>query len=162
MDSIYLTSLNTLLKLTSGSLKKTIRCIDGLISTNHPDRNIKNIFEIDWNIANETSKNESIAKLGTFIADIFKAKKKESNVPSVCLECTLLERPIFVDVVSKNEIIPVTKLKKLAKAILTYRKKVLFNHHRYYYLLFHFILLCRINKRRLSNCYYYYKSIMKV
>jgi subtilisin family serine protease len=102
MNHLDLVNLRALMELTSGRPEIMVGLIDGPVVINHPDLAGENIREIPGKLSGTCAQASSTACMhGTFVAGILCAKRN-SSAPAICPNCTLLVRPIFAEMVSKN------------------------------------------------------------
>ncbi|HKO99572.1 MAG TPA: S8 family serine peptidase [Pyrinomonadaceae bacterium] len=106
------------MKLSSGRAETTIALIDGPVATDHQDLSGTNIREIPGRLGGTCARANSIACMhGTFVAGILSARRT-SCAPSIAPDCTLLVRPIFAEIASRNRDMPSATPDELATAII--------------------------------------------
>ena len=113
LDSLGLVKLDNLIKLTSGIPEIKLGLIDGPVAVEHPDLVNTNIHEILSNSVACTRAKSEACSHGTFVIGIL-GGKRDSAVPSICPDCTILVRPIFSENTEPANASP----KELAQSIL--------------------------------------------
>jgi subtilisin family serine protease len=104
LDPLQLTRLNILTAISNGSQEVAIGLIDGPIDTDHPALQNVNIRTIGRSSAGTCKRNDSLACIhGTSIAGILCAERG-LNAPSICPNCKIVLKPIFVEPSSSNRI----------------------------------------------------------
>lgn len=117
-NALELVNLPRLMTLSRGHAATTIALIDGPVATNHTDLSNTTVREIPGRLTGTCSRADSIAcRHGTFVAGILSARTG-SEAPSICPDCTLLVRPIFVESASGNQHMPNATPDELATAII--------------------------------------------
>ncbi len=85
---------------------------------NHPELANQHTREISGDGGGTYTQANSIACLHrTFVAGILSVKRR-SFAPAICLNCTLLIRPVFMEAAAGNMQIPSATPQKLAAAII--------------------------------------------
>jgi hypothetical protein len=96
LKSLGLIKLNKLIELSSGIPEIKLGLIDGPIAVEHPDLVNSNICEIQSNSAACTKTRSEACTHGTFVIGML-SSKRDSAAPSICPNCTILVRPIFLE-----------------------------------------------------------------
>jgi subtilisin family serine protease len=120
MEPLDLVKLTPLMQLTDGDPKIVVGMVDGPIVTNHPDLADEKIQLVSGKRSSDDCDQVSSTACmhGTFSAGILSAKR-ESPAPAICPGCTLLVRPIFVDVTQfGNGAMPSATPEELAAGII--------------------------------------------
>jgi subtilisin family serine protease len=118
MSSTDVVNLTPLMQRGTGSAQVIIGLIDGPVALSHVDLRGRNIREAPGpRGAVCTLASSTACRHGTFVAGILMAARG-SSAPAICPGCTLLIRPIFAEVSSRNEDMPTATPEELAVAIL--------------------------------------------
>jgi subtilisin family serine protease len=118
MGPLDLVKLTPLMERTHGRPEIVIGLVDGPVAMNYPDLTGENIREIPGRLAGTCARASSAAcQHGTFVAGILCAKRG-SIAPAICPACTLLLRPIFAGMATRNREIPSATPEELARAII--------------------------------------------
>ncbi|MFA4901864.1 MAG: S8 family serine peptidase [Desulfobaccales bacterium] len=118
MTPFDLVNLPPLIALTSGRPEVMIGLIDGPVALDHPDLPRENLKEVSGPHQSKCAENGSAACLhGTYIAGIL-CGKRDSIVPGICPNCTVLVRPIFAEAAEGMDQMPSATPEELAGAIL--------------------------------------------
>jgi subtilisin family serine protease len=127
MDPLSLVRLRSVMVVSSGNPDVTIGLIDGPIDLRHPAFEGSKIRAVkESQIAACKNASGMACKHGTFVAGILSYKREFSAAAAICPDCTLLLRPIFMDIeldVSKdysnrNLVFPSTTPEELSEAII--------------------------------------------
>jgi subtilisin family serine protease len=117
MNPLQLVKLTALMERTGGSPEVKIGLIDGPIAEN-PALSWEHLNEVPGSNNASCNQTHSIACFhGTFVAGILFARRN-SAVPGICPNCTLLVRPIFSEATYGGERIPSAAPQELAAAII--------------------------------------------
>lgn len=118
MNPLDVVRLRKLMDLTSGKPDILIGLIDGPVAMDLPTLMGENIRGIRAEFSGAcTAANSLACAHGTFVAGILSAKRT-SGAPSICPNCTLLVRPIFIEKMSENAQMPSANPQELATAII--------------------------------------------
>lgn len=102
--------------LTSGSPEVRVALIDGPVLLGHPELTRENIREVPRPDGEVYAPAQQIAfRHGTFVAGILSAQRG-SAAPGICPNCTLLVRPIFIEIPSTDFGLPSATPEELAAA----------------------------------------------
>jgi subtilisin family serine protease len=116
-NPLDLVRLGPLMELSSGRVETVIGLIDGPVATDHKDLSDATIREIPGRLGGTCARADSLACMhGTFVAGILSARKG-SDAPSISSDCTLLVRPIFLEM-SGNPDMPSATPEELSTAII--------------------------------------------
>ena len=93
--------------------------IDGPVFRDHPDLSAANLVDSVGSRGEGLCLQNGSAAChhGTFVVGIL-AAKRDSSTPGICPGCTLLVRPIFLEVTTKNREMPSATPDELADAII--------------------------------------------
>lgn len=106
------------MKMTTGMPKISIGLIDGPIAIDNPALADQAILQVSGGLNGICAVTNSVAcQHGTFVAGILCAKR-ESTAPSICPNCTLMVRSIFVETNNEYISLPSTTPTELATAIV--------------------------------------------
>lgn len=118
MSPLDLVKLTPLMEYTCGRPEVVIGLIDGSVAMGHPELEGTNIREISEKLSGQCAEASSAACVyGTFVAGIL-CGKRNSVVPAISSNCTLLVRPIFAEMDLGNEQMPSATPASLASAII--------------------------------------------
>src|SRR5512142_3147740 len=115
-DSLEVTGLSALMRVTTGISKVAIGLIDGPVAADHPDLAAENIRRLSRATGEATGTNGAATAHGTFVAGML-AAQRGSRAPSICPGCTLLIRPIFLETESNSAEMPSATPDETATAI---------------------------------------------
>jgi subtilisin family serine protease len=103
---------------TSGRPEIVIGLLDGPVAMTHPDLRSANLRQLSESRESTSTQVSSAACLhGTFVAGILCAQRG-SAAPAICPSCTLLVRPIFLEMTSASGQMPSATPDALAAAII--------------------------------------------
>jgi subtilisin family serine protease len=102
--------------VSPGSAEIPVGLIDGPVATDHPDLASQNIQAISPFTAGTTGSNGIATAHGTFVAGIL-AARRGSMAPAICPGCTLLVRPVFIEIGSGSIEMPTATPQETAEAI---------------------------------------------
>ena len=115
MSYLDLVKLTKLMEPTRGNSEIKVGLIDGPVDTSHPYLENGNIQEVTGRKGSCTNTSSVACMHGTFIVGIL-SRKRSSQAPSICPDCTLLICPIFTE---ESELeMPSATPKELAVAII--------------------------------------------
>jgi subtilisin family serine protease len=118
MSPIELVRLSALMEHTQGRPEIAVGLVDGPVALDHPDLAGASIRALPGKTKGACSLADSVACThGTFVAGILSARRG-SAAPAICPGCTLLLRPIFVEVLNGNGQMPSATPEELAEAII--------------------------------------------
>lgn len=118
MNPLDLVNLSPLMELTAGNPDTKIGLIDGPVATSHPDISSENIRQIPGKNSGSCSQKDSdTCQHGTYVAGVLSAKRI-SPAPAICLDCTLLRQPIFLESKPANEQMPSPTSDELSAALI--------------------------------------------
>jgi subtilisin family serine protease len=118
VNPLDIVNLTPLMDIASGKAQTIVALIDGPVALSQPAFAGRNIREISTGVSGRCTQTSSVACThGTFLAGILCANRG-SNVLSVCPDCTLLIRPIFIETTLEFEQMPTATPEALAAAII--------------------------------------------
>ncbi len=109
--------LRSLMDRTPGAPEVSIALIDGPVAADHPLLAAATIRPVGGISAACRGDSSVACNHGTFVAGVLVASR-ESGVAGICPGCTLLVRPIFSDVSTPGDRMPIATLDELAAAIV--------------------------------------------
>lgn len=118
LSHLDIVNLAMLMEQTAGRSEIIVGLIDGPVVVDHHDLATGNIRRIVTESGEATAITHSSAHAhGTYVAGILSARRG-STAPSICPGCTLLVRPIFLELAAGNAEIPNATPDELADAII--------------------------------------------
>src|SRR5262245_3500672 len=106
MNPLDVVRLSPLMEHTSGRPEIVIGVLDGPVAMTHPDLLSANVRQLSESRGSTATQISGAACLhGTFVAGILCAQRG-SAAPAICPSCTLLVRPIFLEMTSASGPIP--------------------------------------------------------
>jgi hypothetical protein len=96
LDPLGLVHLPPFMERTSGSPEIVVGLLDGPVATGLSALASENIRYTAGSSGSCASSGEAACKHGTFVASVLNARRSSPAV-GICLGCTLLVRPIFLD-----------------------------------------------------------------
>ena len=117
MNPLELVNLTQLMERTSGRPEIVVALIDGPVLVEHPDLSLCDIRDLSGTPSGSCSQARSVACVhGTLVAGILSAKRG-GVAPAICPNCTLLVRPIFLELTSADGSLPSATPDELADSI---------------------------------------------
>src|SRR5215216_184296 len=117
MHALELVGLGELMRHSAGRPELWIGLIDGPVDVNHAHIARENIRELPQSVDGLCTQPDGAACLhGTFVAGILLAKR-DSAAPAICPNCTLVVRPIFIELNTRGQM-PTASAPELAAAIV--------------------------------------------
>lgn len=116
MDPLEILRLPRLMTLTRGRADVVVGLVDGPVAVEHPDLATANVRTLgDARVACRDTGSAS-CRHGTFVAGIL-AARRGARAPAIAPDCTLLVRPVFLEVGAVGQQ-PSATPRELAKAIV--------------------------------------------
>lgn len=119
MDSISpldLIKLSRIMEKTEGVLEIAVGLVDGPVAVDHPDLVHDRIKPVAASVVACNTTSAFACVHGTFVAGVLSARRG-SAAPAICPGCTLLVRPIFVDVSRSPSQVPNASSEELVAAV---------------------------------------------
>jgi subtilisin family serine protease len=115
---VEVVSLSRLMQRTAGRPEVVIGLIDGPVAANHPDLATESIRSLGPQGTGPSERVSGAARAhGSYVAGIL-AARRDSAAPAICPGCTLLVRPIFLELTAGNADTPSASPGELADAIV--------------------------------------------